>query len=167
MWDLIISFIYRNTLIVMYLHCINLLFSVGCPAIRDLVPMHHFVATAVHPRHGGQGSPQQILLPRVQDWPQSLAWGTELQCHVTLVRMNLVYRVSLNTAHALHGGVSDFAFVCVCLCVCLWTRYLKKYWTNKLHFWWEPSLWPREETIRFWKISPRVKGGCEGSKIWP
>ncbi len=45
---------------------------------------------------------------------------------------------SLNPAHASHGGVSYFAFVCVR--VCLWTRYLKKYLTNQLNFWWEPSL---------------------------
>ncbi len=25
----------------------------------------------------------------------------------------------LNPAHALHGGVSYFAFVCVCVCVCV------------------------------------------------
>ncbi len=47
----------------------------------------------------------------------------------------------LNPAHALHGGVSYFAFVCVCVCVCVCVRacvracvrvcsltnYLKKY----------------------------------------
>ncbi len=45
----------------------------------------------------------------------------------------------LNPAHALHGGVSYFAFVCVCLCVCLsvcpLTKYLKKYLTDQLYFW--------------------------------
>ncbi len=42
----------------------------------------------------------------------------------------------LNPAHALHGGVSYFAFVCVCvcLCVCPLTKYLKKYRTYQLHF---------------------------------
>ena len=75
----------------------------------------------------------------------------------------------LNPAHALHGGVSYFAFVCVCVClsVCPLTKYLKKYWTYQLHFLWKPSLWPRGETIRFWKKSPRGKGGPGGVEIWP
>ncbi len=47
------------------------------------------------------------------------------------------------------------------------------YWTQKniepikLYFWWRPSLWPREETIPFGKKSPRGKGECGWSKIWP
>ena len=76
--------------------------------------------------------------------------------------VSLASHYLLNPAHASHGGVSYFAYfvcVCACLCVCLWTRYLKKYLNNQIHFWWEPSLWPREETIRLWKKSPRGKGG--------
>ncbi len=50
------------------------------------------------------------------------------------------------------AGFITFTFsvrVCVCVCVCLWTRYLKKYSTNQLPVWGEPSLSPKEETIRF------------------
>ncbi len=47
----------------------------------------------------------------------------------------------LNPAHALHGGVSYFAFVrlYVCLCVCVCGQDISKSM--------EPSLWPNEETI--------------------
>ena len=55
--------------------------------------------------------------------------------------------------------------------VCLCSTYLIKYLTNQLHFWWESLLW-FEEMIRFWKKSPRGKGGGagvgrEGGAKWP
>ncbi len=47
----------------------------------------------------------------------------------------------------------------VCVCVCVLTIYLKNYLTNQLHLWWEASLWPRDEVVRFWEKSNRGKGG--------
>ncbi len=47
----------------------------------------------------------------------------------------------------------------VCLCVCLLRKYLKKYWTKQLHFWWEPSLRPREEK---WFI---LRKKCQGVTV--
>ncbi len=63
-------------------------------------------------------------------------------------------------------GVSYFR-LSLCVCVCPVAKYLKQYWTDQLHFWRGPSLWPREETIRIWKKLPRGKGGCGGLEIWP
>ncbi len=51
--------------------------------------------------------------------------------------------------------------LCVYVSVLL-TKYLKNYRTDRLHFWWMPSLWHKEEMIRFWKKSPRGKGGPGG-----
>ena len=50
--------------------------------------------------------------------------------------------------------------VCPRVCAC-GQKYLKKDVTNQLNFWWEPSLWPKEKTIRCWKKSPRGKGGVQ------
>ncbi len=70
--------------------------------------------------------------------------------------------------HALHGGVSCFAWRgfllsrCVCVCVCPSIRVSVFKISQKLlnHFWGRASLWPREETIiRIWKKSPRDRGG--------
>ncbi len=44
----------------------------------------------------------------------------------------------------------------------LWTKCLKTYWTNQLHFWWKPSLWLMEEIIR---TIPGVRVSV-GSEIW-
>ncbi len=42
------------------------------------------------------------------------------------------------------------------------TKDLKKYLTYQLHIWWNPSLWPKDEVIRFWEKSPWGKGGPGG-----
>ena len=52
--------------------------------------------------------------------------------------------------------------LCVCLSVCLCARYVEKYQTDQLHFWWRASLWHKEETVRFWKKLPRAKSGPDG-----
>ena len=117
-------------------------------------------------------------LTRVQcgmnDWQSSCNRGPNRTIYGKLFVSNVLKctsgraRVFINPAHASHGGVYYFACVpglvsvrrpSVCL---LLTKYLKKYWTDQLHFWWNPSgLWPREETIRFWKGS-WGKGMCGG-----
>ncbi len=58
------------------------------------------------------------------------------------------------------GFISMLMCVCVSVCVCLLTRYPKNYLTNQLHIWGEPSLWLRDEVIRFWEKSLRGKSGC-------
>ena len=55
----------------------------------------------------------------------------------------------------------------VCVSVCPLTKYLKKYWTDQLHFWWNPFFWHREETTRFWKNRPGVRVGIGGAKFGP
>ncbi len=58
----------------------------------------------------------------------------------------------------------------VCVSVCPLTKYLAKYWTDQLHFWWKPSLWPKEKNTRFWKKNRpevRVGAGWGVAKIWP
>ncbi len=45
----------------------------------------------------------------------------------SMCKIETVNYYLLNPAHALHGGISYFAFVCVCLSVCPLTKYLKKY----------------------------------------
>ncbi len=68
----------------------------------------------------------------------------------------------LNPAHALHGGVSYFAFLCVSVCVSVDKISQKILNPSTL---WRSSLWPTEETIRFWKKSPQGKGGCGGQNL--
>ncbi len=55
----------------------------------------------------------------------------------------------------------------LCVSVHLLTKYLKKYWTNWTHFWWKPSLWPREDMIRFWEKLPLGKVSGRSLKFWP
>ena len=50
------------------------------------------------------------------------------------------------------------------MCVCVLTQYVKKYSTNRLHFWWQDSLWRNAYKLR--KIA-QDKGGRWWSKIGP
>ena len=52
----------------------------------------------------------------------------------------------------------------MCLCVCLWRKYLEKYLTNQLNFWWETSLWPGGQIVRFWEKWDN--GVCGESEIF-
>ncbi len=72
----------------------------------------------------------------------------------------------LNPAHALHGGVSYFVFVCLSVCVCPLPKYLKKYWTNFI-FGEGLSSDPGRKPFDFEKNCPGVRVGLGGSKFGP
>ena len=72
-----------------------------------------------------------------------------------------------------HGGVSYFHFVRLsdCLCVCLCARYLEKYRTDQLHFWWRVSSDRGRKLFDFEKNRPGVRvcvcvgGGGSGRNL--
>ncbi len=73
--------------------------------------------------------------------------------------------VSLNPAHALHGEISYFAFVCLCICVCPLAKYLKN--IELINFIIGGSLPsdPGRKPFHFEKNRPRVRVGVGGQNL--
>ena len=82
--------------------------------------------------------------------------NTPLSMHPTKQIATLLPPRNPAMQNPVHGGVSYFAFVCRSVCLCVYvsvSQIYQKYWTNQLHWWFKPSLWPREE-FDFENIAP-------------